>query len=249
MTVIKKISILVGIIAAIMIVLSGLYGFQMMSETKKMRPNDTKEIVAGIYTIRDDYVNMYLIKTADRYVAIDMATNPNNVAKEMAKLNIAPEKVSAVLLTHTDYDHIGAIKLFKNAHIYISTAEEQMINGKTARSAFIMKNKLNGAYQKLEDNQVVDIAGLKVRGISTPGHTPGSMCYIINDRYLFTGDTLSLKSQKADLFNEFFNMDSATEAKSIHKLAALTGIKLLFTAHYGYTDNFQKALEDWKSQR
>jgi glyoxylase-like metal-dependent hydrolase (beta-lactamase superfamily II) len=191
---------------------------------------------------------MYLIKTNDSYVAIDAAINLKNVKKEMDKLNIAPERVTAVLLTHTDSDHVGAIKLFKNAKVYISSNEEQMINGKTVRAAFIMKNRLDSTYQTIKDNQKIDISGLSVKGILTPGHTPGSMSYIINDKYLFTGDTLSLKDQKVELFNEFFNMDSATEEKSISKLAVLSDIKYIFTGHYGYTDNFQKAFESWKSK-
>lgn len=249
MKLIKKISIAVGILVTVMVMLSGLYGYKMMSETKKMHPSDTKEIIEGIYAIKDDtFVNMYLIKTNDSYIAIDAAMNLKNVKKEMDKLNIAPERVAAVFLTHTDSDHVGAIKLFKNAKVYISSAEEQMINGKTVRAAFIMKNKLNSAYKMIADNQVIDIAGLKVKGILTPGHTPGSMSYIINGKYLFTGDTLSLKNQKAELFNEFFNMDSPTEEKSIKKLAALPDVKYIFTAHYGYTDNFQKALESWNGR-
>jgi len=80
-----------------------------------------------------------------------------------------------------------------------------------------------------------------VRGIATPGHTPGAMSYIIDGAYLFVGDTMSLKNGKADLFNEFFNMDSATEGGSIRKLAALKNPKFVFTAHYGYTDDAGRA--------
>jgi hypothetical protein len=53
---------------------------------------------------------------------------------------------------------------------------------------------------------------------------------------------MSLKNGKADLFNEFFNMDSETEKESIKKLAALQNIKYIFTAHYGFTDDAGKAL-------
>lgn len=249
MKLVKKASITVGIIAAIMVIMSGLYGLKMRSELGKMRPDDTKEIIEGIYVIKDDtYINMHLIKVDNGYVAIDAAQHEKIVKRELNKLNIDPERVIAVFLTHSDYDHVGAVMLFRNAEVYISVAEEQMINGKTARAAFIHRNKLNSDYQLIEDNQTIDIAGLKVKGILTPGHTPGSMCYLINDKYLFTGDTLNLKDQKVEVFNEFFNMDTATNKKSIKKLATLPGIKYIFTAHYGSTDNVEKAFEDWKSQ-
>jgi hydroxyacylglutathione hydrolase len=67
----------------------------------------------------------------------------------------------------------------------------------------------------------------------TPGHTIGSASYLVNDGYLFTGDTLSIKNSKMDVFNEFFNMDTAVERVSIEKIKALSGVKYIFTAHYG----------------
>ncbi len=70
--------------------------------------------------------------------------------------------------------------------------------------------------------------------IITPGHTPGSMCYLINNKYLFTGDALSIKAGKIDKFNEFFNMDTETATEYI------------FSAHYGYSDDYKNAVKDWK---
>lgn len=249
MSLIKKILITVSILVGIILVLSGLYLYKIMSEKSIMHPSESKEIVEGVYAIKDGtFVNLFLIKSGSNYVAIDAAENAQNIKQELSKLDIDPEKVTAILLTHTDSDHVGAVKLFKNAKVYISSFEEQMINGKTPRAMLIFNNKLDSAYEIIEDNQTFDISGLKIKGIHTPGHTPGSMSYVINDKYLFTGDTLSLKGQKVELFNDFFNMDGVIEEKSIRKLANLSGIKYIFTAHYGYTDNFDKAMESWKEK-
>jgi hydroxyacylglutathione hydrolase len=249
MEVLKKILIAVGILAGIILVLYGVFVYKNKSEMGKFQPNGTKEIAADIYSIKDTFVNMYLVKSGSNYIAIDAANNLQNVKQELDKLNIEPEKVIAILFTHTDYDHVGALKLFKNAKAYISTTEEQMINGKTVRNAATMKNKLDSAYEMIADNQTLDISGLRVKGILTPGHTPGSMSYLINNEYLFTGDTLSLKNGKVELFNTWFNMDSDTEGKSITKLTTLSGIKDVFTAHYGYTDNFHNAMSSWKDKK
>jgi len=93
---------------------------------------------------------------------------------------------------------------------------------------------------------VIEIEDLVVKGVLTPGHTPGSMSYLIENRYLFTGDTLSLKEGKAELFNGIFNMDSELQGKSIRKLACIAGVEYLFTAHYGYTDDFNGAMGRWR---
>jgi len=214
------------------------------SETDKMTPLDTQEIVEGVYSIKDSYVNLFLIKSGDKYIAIDAGNNLESVKQEMEKLNIDHQKVVAVFLTHSHADHVGALELFKNATIYISREEEQMINRQTSRFS-IFKNKLNYDYELVEDNQIINISDLKIKGILTPGHTPGSMCYLINDKYLFTGDTMSLKSGNVDVFNDFFNMDTETQRKSLKKLTGFPEVKYIFTAHYGFTDNYKKAFNNW----
>ena len=47
--------------------------------------------------------------------------------KNLEKLNINPDKITAAFLTHTDSDHVGTLELFKNADIYISKEEEKMM--------------------------------------------------------------------------------------------------------------------------
>jgi glyoxylase-like metal-dependent hydrolase (beta-lactamase superfamily II) len=46
----------------------------------------------------------------------------------------------------------------------------------------------------LKDNEVLEAGTLNVRVIHTPGHTPGSTCFIINGKYLISGDTVFIKS-------------------------------------------------------
>ncbi len=82
--------------------------------------------------------------------------------------------------------------------------------------------------------------------IITPGHTPDSMCYLINNKYLFTGDALSIKAGKIDKFNEFFNMDTETATKSIEKITRIPVTEYIFSAHYGYSDDYKNAVKDWK---
>lgn len=236
----KKILVVTGVVIIGITVLLGLYFFKMQSEMKKMSPLATQEVVNGVYAVKDGFVNVYLVKGNDGYIAVDAGNDVETVKREMQKLSIDPSKVVAVFLTHTDLDHVAALGLFTNAKIYISKDEEQMINGKTARFA-VIHNKKIPRYEMLGDNQSVTVAGVDVRGITTPGHTPGAMSYVVNNAFLFTGDTMSLKDGKADLFVKFFNMDSQTEGQSIKKLAALQNIKYIFTAHHGMTDDAGKA--------
>jgi hydroxyacylglutathione hydrolase len=241
----KRILWTIGIVVAIMVFFSTAYILKFRSEAKVMCPTETKEIVDGIFSIKDSFVNMFLIKDSDQYVAIDAGNNSKTILTELKKINIDPDKIKAVMLTHTDGDHVAGLKLFKNAKIYFSIPEEQMINGKKSRFLFVGNKIYSKNYSLLEDQQIIIIGKTKIMGILTPGHTAGSMCYLINDKYLFTGDALSLKAGKIDKFNDFFNVDSKTAVRSMSKITNLPSAEYIFSAHYGYTADYRNAVKDW----
>ena len=234
---VKRILIGIGALGVTPLLLMG-----GLPETNEMNVIETKEIVHNIFAVNDAFVNMFLLKDGDNYVAIDAGNNINTITTELKKLRINPEKVSAVLLTHSDGDHVGALTLFKNATIYLSKDEEQMINGKTAR----MMSKYNKIdtkiYTLLNDQQTIRLGNLSVKGILTPGHTPGSMCYLVNGKYLFVGDAFGLKNGKVDKPNMKYTGDMKTAIQSFDKIIKLPKAQYIFTAHTGYSINYKNAI-------
>ena len=241
----KNFLILLGAVLSILVVLSGGVLVKLYLETRQMNSLETGNLVASVYAVQDSYVNLFLVKTNDTYIAFDAGNHKSDVQQGLEKLHIDPKRIAAVFLTHSDVDHIAACRLFPNAVIYLSKAEEQMVNGQTRRFLF-MRNHLAPPYELLEDNQVITISGLKIKGILTPGHTPGSMCYLVDDTYLFAGDTMGIKNGEVTRFNDLFNMDSQRQAQSLAKLAGLSGVKYIFTAHYGFSDSPEIAFRSWK---
>ncbi len=234
----------IGLFLGAVLLSFGWVIYMMKSETGMMTPLPTGESMPGIFAIQDGIVNMYLVKTGGGYIAVDAGNDAETIARALKDLGIDPASVKALFITHADSDHVAAAGLFAKAAVYISEAEEQMIDGSTSR-ALIFKNKLERKHSTIRDGETLSIGGVTVKGVLTPGHTPGSICFLINNVNLFTGDTLSLKGGKAGLFNDFFNMDSATEKKSIDRISNLAGVKRIFTAHYGYSDDFAFAFSGW----
>lgn len=188
---------------------------------------------------------MFIIKDSDQYITIDCGNKRETVSGELMKLNIESDKIVAILLTHTDVDHIAAVKLFKNAKLYFSELEEQMINGSKHRFPLSYNNIDNEEFSLIADQQILKIGNVKIKGISTPGHTLGSICYLINDKYLFTGDALRLKDGKVQEFIKFINMDSKTAFTSIHKITQIPEAEFIFTSHHGFTNDFKYAVKNW----
>jgi hydroxyacylglutathione hydrolase len=242
---VKRIAYSIGAFLLIVLVLVLVYFFKFRSETHKMSPCPTQELASGLYSINDSFVNMYLVKDSDRYIAIDAGNDRKAIAKGLKQLNIDPDRVEAVLLTHTDGDHVAALHLFKNAELRFAKAEEQMIDGKTARAAG-MHNSIDGSrYKLLRDGEIFTIGTTTVRSILTPGHTPGSTCYLVNNQWLFTGDALGLTNGRIVPFNNFFNMNTEQAIKSISNVTSLQRVKLLLTGHYGCSDQFDTIAAEW----
>lgn len=149
----------VNLISIRIVVLSLLFsiGFisEIRSETNTPGTLETKEIVRNVYSIKDDFVNLFLIKNNDKYIAVDAGTNLDVVSKELQKLKINPDKVVALFLTHTHYDHVAAIALFKNARIYVSKLE--LPTAKKEATFTLDKISYKNAYSLLEDQQTIQV--------------------------------------------------------------------------------------------
>jgi glyoxylase-like metal-dependent hydrolase (beta-lactamase superfamily II) len=96
------------------------------------------------------------------------------------------------------------------------------------------------------EGQTVKTAGISVRVIETPGHTPGSVSYLAENRFLFSGDIIRLRHGKVFPFPFCFNRDNRAVACSVRKLAGLDGIECLLTAHTGFTANPAHAFRRWR---
>ncbi|OHE70822.1 MAG: hypothetical protein A2Z99_05520 [Treponema sp. GWB1_62_6] len=239
----KRKSVAIVVVIALIAALAAFaatFMIRIKKEIGMMDPAPTGLVASGVFAILDSFVNLYLVERDGKYLAVDAGTDAKNVRAEMARLGIAPEDVEVLLLTHTDYDHVDAASLFTNARVYISEREEDMLNGK-AHKVLFFRNSLKTEHGFLADGEETRIGGWMVRTIVVRGHTSGSACFVVDGKYLFTGDNLSLREGKAAPFNDFFNMDTPTQRADLPKIAGLEGIELLATGHYGTTKAYAGA--------
>jgi hydroxyacylglutathione hydrolase len=211
------------------------------------RPLGTGQIAEHVFAVQTGSVNFFIYKKGEDAVCIDTGLK-KELRGELGSLGISPERISHVFLTHTDIDHTGGLAAFGNAKICLSADEEPMITNKTARALGIIHNPgIKRPYQLLGDGETVFAGEIKIAAIATPGHTPGSMCYLVDDTALFVGDTFKLMDGKVQPIRRF-NMDTERQKESIRKLANLAGVLLACTGHRGYTEEFDEAIRDWKTE-
>lgn len=238
--------IVIGAIVVVILIIVLGFILKFKSETAKMRPADTGKISENGYVIKDDFVNMYLIKDSIGYIAIDAGKGIENVEKGLQELDINADEVIAVLLTHSDMDHVAALPLFKNAKLYMAKEEVKMLNGEKQKIPFINNKMSRNDYILLDDKQSFVIGSHKINCILTEGHSSGSMCFQVNDKYLFVGDMLSLHDGKLGNSVKFFDLDHKMAAKSIAKITSLPKVEFILTSHWGISTDYKNAVKDWK---
>ena len=120
--------------------------------------------------------------------------------KIMMHINSNKLKVTEIVLTHCHIDHVGALdelKLNTNAKIIASSIDKDSLNSDNYTLASMLGK--NAPVSKIDvlvnDGDIISVAGYTAKIISTPGHTPGSICIYFNEHNsLFSGDTLFYES-------------------------------------------------------
>lgn len=199
----------------------------------------TGMLVDGVSVIRDGPVNLYVLKAPAGLVCIDSGWRSATVRKGFESLGLNVDDVTDVLLTHLHWDHARGHCFYPKARVFVGDREKSGL--------FVKRDESGRCWTLVSDGQDLSVAGLHVRVVSTPGHTRGSVSYLEDDRFLFTGDAVSLRDGQAVPFPSMFNHDAVAMGESIRKLAALKRIKGLFTGHHGVARDVDRAFHAWRA--
>ncbi|MCL2053917.1 MAG: MBL fold metallo-hydrolase [Oscillospiraceae bacterium] len=167
-------------------------------------------------------VNGYLIiSESGSAFLIDAPCGADRVI-EAAKENNA--EIKKILLTHGHFDHIEALEQLckkTGARVYIHENDAHKLNDPRANLSALSGSIIKGCENadKVKDGDAIALDELSVKVFHTPGHTSGSVCYMI-ENMIFSGDTLFYMSiGRTDLTDG----NSAVLADSLKRLAEFKG--------------------------
>ena len=140
--------------------------------------------------------------------------------KLASEANALGFKIDKILLTHTHFDHAGDLEKLAEltgATVYVHVEEmEDVPSGLNAKAT--------------EDGSEIALGDLVIKCLHTPGHTPGSQCFIVGNS-VFTGDTLFVDGcGRVDLPGG----DAKKMLASLRKLSELDATLVVYPGHdYG----------------
>jgi glyoxylase-like metal-dependent hydrolase (beta-lactamase superfamily II) len=149
-----------------------------------------------MFTVGPVQENCFILREKDSGTAliVDPGEEADRLLKAVDELGI--EKVEAILVTHTHFDHVGAVAPVARATgapVYCPELERDVL----ANIMDYVPWPGFGPFESYEADRTVaggetlELAGMKLDVLFTPGHSPGHVTYAIRDeRALFSGDVL-----------------------------------------------------------
>lgn len=173
-------------------------------------------------------VNTYIVVNGDSGFVVDPGGDADEIFAIFKKQKA---KLDAILLTHAHFDHIGGVAQL------VKIASESEGKTQSTPTVFLHREEVEkiGSYKNmgfsmnanpekfvpdvlLKGGETLDISGLKVKVIHTPGHSKGGVCYVVGNK-IFVGDTLfftsygrtdfydgNAKDLKNSIVNKLFNL-------------------------------------------
>lgn len=215
------------------------------------KPMNTGWLDDHVAAVREWAANIFFYRKDGETIMIDAGYSYPGLRDKMGWLGINPGEIKDILITHEDTDHIGAVEddsdhLFKDARLYISEEENRYLTGERRWKTFFGLYRLEQVHVTnrrtlLHDGDVFHIGKIKVEAFLVPGHTWGHTNYLIDDEYMFTGDSIWLGKDGVYSFLSTLaesNRVAVAELKSFREKLEKRNLHPLFiTGHTGATDN------------
>mgnify|MGYP003290717760 CR=1 FL=1 len=215
------------------------------------KPLNTGVIDEHVKCLREYIANIFFYTKNGTTIMIDAGYNYPRLKEKMAWLDLNPADIRHILITHQDTDHVGAVEkdsdlLFSQATLYLSEIENRYLTGEKRRKVIYGFYKLPMVYSEnprklLKDGEVFYIEDIKIEAILVPGHTWGHLVYLIDDKYLFTGDTIWFGPDGGYSFLSSLAEDNKLAVKSLavleEKLRSRGLNPMVITGHTGWHDD------------
>ena len=198
----------------------GMAGWNQVLNPIKIQEQDSDLTIIQVQKVGKGCLSHIIAASNGEALVIDPTYPPTKFIEIAQKENL---RITAVADTHQHADHVSAAaQLAKatNANLYLSATEEYKIT----------------EYIPIHDGDTITLGDKKIVAVHTPGHTAGSTTYMIDSKYVFSGDILfvegvgrpDLKDQAEQFAGQLYD--------TIHKkILTLDNAIKIFPTHHTLT--------------
>lgn len=192
--------------------------------------------------------NVYLLSGGEELALIDAGSGlgEGEILSNVHSLGYDPADIRHIFLTHAHADHAGgaaALSESFGASVYLSVVEQEALETADEEALGLIVARRNGFYpedyrlrpckvhEALRGGERLECGDLELNVIATPGHSAGSVCYLVNiedNLVLFSGDTVFAEGKISLLVSP--GSDLLALADSVAKLEG-RGITALLPGH------------------
>ena len=163
-------------------------------------------VVPGVHLLGSlDPAAAYAVETADGLVLVDAGLEPDAglLKQQLAYLGLDWKRLRAILLTHAHIDHSGGAEHLRSAtgaKVYAGRDDAAVLRAGQPREAFVSSFHMPDVHPRpttvdveVLGGEVIEVGGVRFRALALAGHTPGSVCYLMERdgrRVLFSGDVI-----------------------------------------------------------
>jgi glyoxylase-like metal-dependent hydrolase (beta-lactamase superfamily II) len=149
----------------------------------------------------------YVVETPEGLVLVDSGLKPRAapLRAQMAELGLDWRRIRAIFLTHAHGDHTGGAEFLREktgAKVYAGKGDAAVLRAGGPREAFFSTFSMPDDRPhpttidvELSGGEAITFGGVRFRALAAPGHTPGSVCYLMEReglRVLFAGDVICM---------------------------------------------------------
>lgn len=205
-----------------------------------------ERVTDGVWWVDLGNVNAYIVETEAGPIAVDagMPGDADELREAISEVGLDPGALRAVLVTHTDLDHVGGLADLlegTDAQAYASPVARELLTGERKPPWLSTK----GLFQRVTSpwldppppDRIAEIRdGDRVHGmlaVETPGHALGHTAFVDEPRGVcFIGDLVRQESEHPTVPPRFINYDTGRIRTSLeHLLDQAPGIEIVCAGH------------------
>lgn len=144
------------------------------------------KIFGNLYYVGDKKVCMHLIDTGDGLILFDSGYSHNfkSLVNSINKLGFRCEDIKYVIHSHGHFDHFGGgdrLRDLYGAKIFMSKIDTELLKEMPERALMHLapnkEDEICWPDETIEDGDCIELGNTKIRCVSAPGHTPGTMAF------------------------------------------------------------------------